>query len=85
MKVYANHMFVVVDGYSPGAGLQVFDLTALRGLETMPAILSETAHYSSFGPAHNIAINEETRFAYVVGISGQGTVCQRGLAHGRYP
>ena len=32
-----------------------------------PITFSETAHYGLFGNAHNIAINEETGFAYVVG------------------
>ena len=46
--------------------MQVFDLTRLRSVTT-PQTFTEDAHYSKFGPAHNIAINEDTGFAYAVG------------------
>ncbi|NRA46222.1 MAG: choice-of-anchor B family protein [Oligoflexales bacterium] len=67
IKVYADHGFIVADAYGNRRhGLQVFDLNQLR--DTTPgSTLSETAGLSSFGSAHNIAINEETGFAYVVG------------------
>lgn len=66
MKVYSDHMYVVSD--SNGAhGMQVFDLTQLRGLAGPPVTFSETSHYSGFTNAHNIVINEDTGFGYAVG------------------
>ena len=73
VKVYADHAFVVADNI-PFHGMQVFDLTRLRGLETPQEFEADT-RYGEIGPAHNIAINEESGFAYIVG-SDQ---CQGGL------
>ncbi len=56
---------MVADSIS-GHGMQVFDLTRLRTVTT-PQTFTEDAHYDDFGPAHNIAINEQTGFAYAVG------------------
>ncbi len=69
-KVYQNHLYVVSDGQPHG--LQVFDLTRLRNVENPPATFSEDALYEEFGNAHNIAINEETGFAYVGGSDTYG-------------
>lgn len=65
VKVYQDHAFVVADAIN-GHGMQVFDLTRLRGVST-PQTFTEDAHYAKFGPAHNIVINEDTGFAYAVG------------------
>lgn len=68
IKVYNNHAFIVADGSGNiRHGMQVFDLTGLRNITSPPQALRETAHHNSFGNAHNIAINEDTGFAYVVG------------------
>lgn len=64
LKVYKDHVYVVSE--EPLHGMQVFDLTRLRGA-TGPQTWTEDAHYPLFGGAHNIAINEETGFAYAVG------------------
>lgn len=64
-KVYDNHLFVVSDGQPHG--MQVFDLTRLRQVSDPPVTFSHDVHYNEFGNAHNIAINEETGFAYAVG------------------
>jgi choice-of-anchor B domain-containing protein len=64
LKVYKNHVFVVSE--EPTHGMQVFDLTRLRGV-TSPQTWTEDAHYPLFGGAHNVAINEETGFAYAIG------------------
>jgi hypothetical protein len=40
-----------------------------------PSIFSENAHMAGFGKAHNIFINEDSGFAYVVG----ATDCSAGL------
>lgn len=66
IKVFKNHAFVVSEARRHG--MQVFDLTRLRGLDgTSPETFSEDAHYGGFGSAHNIVINEESGFAYGVG------------------
>ena len=65
VRVYANHAFVVSDS-NPGHGMQVFDLTRLRGVTT-PQTFTEDGHYGAFGSGHTIAINEDTGFAYVPG------------------
>ncbi|SDG66456.1 choice-of-anchor B domain-containing protein [Lentzea fradiae] len=65
MKVYKDHAFVVADNIS-GHGMQVFDLTRLRTVTT-PQTFTADALYRDFGPAHNIAINEETGYAYAIG------------------
>jgi choice-of-anchor B domain-containing protein len=54
--------------------MQVFDLTRLRAVTT-PQDFTTDAIYMEFGPAHNIAINEQTGFAYVTG----SDTCQGGL------
>lgn len=77
MKVYKNHVFIVADGAGPH-GVQVFDLTRLRAVRT-PETFTEDAHYDRIGSAHNIVLNEETGFAYAVGVSGSGDTCGGGL------
>lgn len=79
IKVYRDHAFIVADGLAHG--LQVFDLTQLRGVGS-PRTFQPTAEYVgpgltvnggfSLGNAHNIALNEETGFAYAVGSSTCG-------------
>jgi choice-of-anchor B domain-containing protein len=67
VKVYQDHAFIVADGSANAThGLQVFDLGLLRDI-TPGSTVEETAHLSDFGAAHNIAINEDSGFAYVVG------------------
>jgi choice-of-anchor B domain-containing protein len=65
VKVYSNHAFIVADSI-PDHGIQVFDLTRLRGLVS-PREFTSDALYEGIGSAHNIAINEDSGFAYVVG------------------
>ncbi len=79
MKVFKDHVFVVVDGAGAN-GIQVFDLKNLLTPPSMPYQFSQTAHYDGIGSAHNIVINEATGFAYAVG-SGSRTnnSCPYGL------
>ncbi|MDX1673070.1 MAG: choice-of-anchor B family protein [Balneolaceae bacterium] len=70
MKVYNNHLFVVSDGQVHG--MQVFDLTRLRNVANPPESFSEDAFYDQFVAAHNIAINEESGYAYAVGSDTYG-------------
>ena len=64
VKVYQNYAFVIADQFS-SHGMQVFDLTAVRNITT-PVTFTETAHFDGFTDAHNIFINEDTGYAYVV-------------------
>jgi choice-of-anchor B domain-containing protein len=73
LKVYANHVFVVSE--HTDHGMQVFDLTQLRGVTGDPVTFEETAHYSALGQAHNIATNNDSGYAYAVGTD----TCDNGL------
>ena len=64
IKVYQNHAFIVSEAINHG--LQVFDLTRLRDI-TREETFTADATLNSFGNAHNIAINESSGFAYVIG------------------
>ena len=65
-KVFNNHLFIVSE--AGGHGMQVVDLQALMTLPTdQVTVVEPVAHYTGFGNAHNIAINEETGFAYPIG------------------
>jgi len=77
MKVYADHVFIVADG-ALDHGMQIFDLRQLRDV-TEPREFEETAHYDRIASAHNIVINEESGFAYIVGATGGGETCGGGL------
>ncbi len=77
IKEYANHAFVVSE--ASGHGVQVFDLTRLRGVTTRPTIFEPDAVYTGIGSAHNIAINQETGYAYAVGSRGGDFLCGPGL------
>lgn len=65
IKVYNNYAFIVSEAGSHG--LQVFDLFQLDNIDIPPITFSESAYYDGFGKAHNIAVNEETGFAYIIG------------------
>jgi choice-of-anchor B domain-containing protein len=67
VKVYENHAFIVSE--AGGHGMQIFDLTRLRDVTSPPQTFNNDAHYSGFGSAHNIAINEDTGYAYAIGTS----------------
>lgn len=86
-KVYQDHAFIVADNVGPH-GMQVFDLTQLRGLDASPTrtFTPTTTFFGTdpytLGSAHNIAINEDSGYAYVVGArvqSGFSRVCNAGL------
>jgi choice-of-anchor B domain-containing protein len=74
IKVYKSHAYIVSDGAGPH-GVQVFDLRQLLNVPDKPRTFPETAHYDRIHSAHNIAINEETGFAYTVGNSMGGETC----------
>jgi choice-of-anchor B domain-containing protein len=78
IKTYRNHAFIVADG-AGNHGMQVFDLTRLRNVTDAPALFEPDVHYARVASVHNIAINEETGFAYLVGSRGGGETCGGGL------
>jgi len=65
IKVDGNYAYIVSE--ASGHGMQIFDLTKLRNVINPPATFTEDAHYSGWGNAHNIVINEASDRAYGVG------------------
>jgi choice-of-anchor B domain-containing protein len=75
VKVLRNHALVVADNAGQH-GMQVFDLTRLRTVDPSdPPTFEADALYTEIASAHNLAVNEETGFAYTVGNSGGGRGC----------
>jgi choice-of-anchor B domain-containing protein len=64
IKVYEDHAFIVSE--STPHGMTIFDLTQLRDVQE-PVVWDATAVYPFNVSAHNIAINEDTGYAYIVG------------------
>jgi len=79
IKVYNDHAFVVSE--SETHALLVFDLAEVRGLTSSTyRRIDSTTVFSEFTSAHNIAINENSGFAYIVGAAnGDVEVCDGGL------
>ena len=68
IKVYNDHAYIVADGGGNDQGVQIFDLTQLLTADpNTPQTFPATAHYAGFGPSHNIEINVDTGYAYVIG------------------
>jgi len=66
IKVYNNHAFIVSE--ISGHGMQIFDLTKLRDVTNPPVQFEDDGVYDFVGgAAHNIAINEESGYAYLIG------------------
>lgn len=65
VKIYNNHAFIVADNVG-SHGMQVFDLTRLRGVSS-PQNWSSDAVFTGVGSCHNIVINESSAVAYLVG------------------
>lgn len=73
IKVYEDHAFVIADRAN-AHGIQVFDLTRLRGVAA-PQVFTPDVVYDGITSAHNIAINEDSGFLYAVG----SNTCEKGL------
>jgi len=71
VKVYKDYAFIVSEALNHG--MQVFDLKRLRTVTTPPEEFSADVHFTEFGSAHNIVINEESGYAYIVGASRSST------------
>lgn len=64
IKVYEHYAYIVSE--QDYHGMLVFDLHDLRGVVT-PQTFTAIKHVTTFRNAHNIFINEESGFAYVIG------------------
>ncbi len=72
IKVIDHYALIVSDiDYH---GMQIFDLNRLL-TASENTLWTEDVHYSEFGSAHNIFVNEDTGFAYAVG----SNTCSGGL------
>ena len=78
IKIDENHAYIVADG-APTHGMQVFNLERLREYAGEPIVFDVDAHYDRVSAAHNIVVNEDTAFAYVVGANSGGETCGGGL------
>ncbi|MDR9366898.1 MAG: choice-of-anchor B family protein [Balneolaceae bacterium] len=78
IKVYENHAFIVADN-AGNHGMQVLDLTKVREFDGEPIIFNEVTKYDNIHSAHNVVINKDSGFAYIVGSSGGGETCGGGL------
>ena len=67
IKTYADHAYIGSE--APQHGMQVFDLTRLRGLEASDPIriFEPDVLFTDVGSSHNVVIDEESGFAYLVG------------------
>jgi len=75
IKVFNNRAYVVSE--ASGHGMQVFDLTRLRGRTSAPSTPDQPDYrMRNFGQSHNIVINEETGRAFAVGAR---SLCRGGL------
>jgi len=79
IKVYNNYAFIVSE--ASDHGMQIFDLTRLRNTENIPTVFNSDSHFTDFGRAHNIVINEETGYAYPVGNQDPGRIFSRDPGH----
>jgi len=72
IKTYDHYAFIGSE--VPDYGMQIFDLDRLLDVTTFTNFTKD-AHYVDFGSSHNIFINEDTAWAYVVG----SDTCDGGL------
>ena len=78
IKVYRDHAFIVSDG-AKAHRVQVVDLARLRRIADTPSRIEPITVCDRILSPHNIAVNGETGFAYVVGANGGGDTCGGGL------
>lgn len=76
IKTFSDHAFIVADNIGDH-GMQVFDLSRLLSVPNKPATFTADHVYrgGSFEEAHNIAINPDSGYAYLVG----GNTCSGGI------
>lgn len=80
LKVYKDYAFIVGDAASDH-GVQIFSLKKL--VTTSPSVsnvFKEDAHYSGVTTVHDVVINEDSGYMYLVGSASKSpVVCGRGL------
>lgn len=64
IKTYRNHAYIGSE--ATGHGIQIFDLTRLRGVTTERS-WTQDGRITGLGQSHNVAINEDTGRLYVIG------------------
>jgi choice-of-anchor B domain-containing protein len=81
IKVYKDHAFVVAEHF--GHGMQVFDLTRLRdiGRREAPKTVAADTVYTGVSNTHNLDINTDSGFAYLVGTNTCGNGVENGGLH----
>jgi len=75
IKTYKDHAFIGSE--APNSGMQVMDLMQLLNVSNPPVTFVETAFYLGFSSSHDIVINEDSDYAYAVGLNNGN--CARGL------
>ena len=65
VKVYEGIAYIVSE--AAGHGMQSLSLSKLKDVKNPPVEFTSDKDYTGFGEAHNIVINEDSGFAYVVG------------------
>jgi choice-of-anchor B domain-containing protein len=81
IKVYRDHAFIVSEHF--GHGMQVFDLTRLRRIarREQPKTVGADTVYTGVSNTHNLDINTESGFAYLVGTNTCGNGTETGALH----
>lgn len=80
IKVYGGYAYIASE--SSGSGLQIFDLStvaadASSGLTAQS--YSPTSTYTGVSKTHNLEVNEESAYMYVLGAYGGSDSCSGGL------
>jgi len=70
LRTYSNYLFIGSE--ANGHGLQVFDLTRLRDVDSPPAAFTEDAWYGGFGRCHTLVIEEQSGMLYACGTNTFG-------------
>jgi choice-of-anchor B domain-containing protein len=78
IKVYRDHAFIVAEHFNHG--MQVFDLTRLRDIRRhqQPKTVAADSVYTGVSNTHNLDINTDSGFAYLVGTN----TCSNGAESG---
>jgi choice-of-anchor B domain-containing protein len=72
VKVFNNYAYIVSDN-NGSHGVQIFDLTKLRTADGTPVVnFSRDGLYSGISNAHNLIIDEDNGFAYILGSNRNG-------------
>jgi len=78
IKVIGHHAYIVADG-ADQHGMQVFDLTRLRGATDAPVAFTPDVTYREVASAHNVVADTASGFLYIVGANSGGQTCGGGL------